>query len=222
MIETIYISHSVGCAGWDMEKIFEGTLFKTGCRTSRFRQGKDDNIKMLDWDFKKPDWDKHLEIVRTHPNLEVVMAPDYFRDTDIKDLIDKVELLKECCKRVVIPIHAFNDKLLDYELAYPNIFSFNPTKKRYWIWNFKDAITHILGGSPLRQFKMSAYFPNLKSVDGNWIFNLAIRFGKYCLQNGKEVGPKNRIYPNGKTYTTKEIFEFSVRNIDAFWKKGEL
>lgn len=217
----IYISHSVGCATWDMEGIFKNTLFQTGCRTSRFKEKDKGKVKMLDWDFlewqKNPEKieEKHLELVKNN-KFDVVMSMDLF-DYNVDECFEYTQKLKKYCSRVLIPVHYYSDEIQYEDLAYPNANWF--TKNRVPNIEYRRFFTHILGGSPQSQIKLittkqtdlygnSLKFPNIESIDGNQIFNVAVRAGKYW-------SPTKPFWRKPKTkMSNEEIFKKSVRNLD--------
>jgi hypothetical protein len=217
----VYISHTTYCSGWDMDGIFRGTLFAKACRTGRWQKGQwgEDGIKMLDWDFTISDADLHFAIAETQPGLEVVMAPDLFRHTDVDCLLDFAARLCEFVPRVVIPVHCVDEAVLKsgFELAYPLAAETSKSGDFVvgfdgWLGHVAPHVTHILGGSPHRQMEMAGYFPNLKSVDGNSLFQAATRYGAFW--NGKWVkttGWKHRPH-------NEEAFRRSVRAVDAAWR----
>lgn len=226
----IYISHSVGCAGWNMLRIYEGTNFKLGCRTSRFKPKKDKDIQMLDWDYlewkKTPEKIevKHLEIAKEY-DIETVMSMDLW-DYNVNKALEYANKLLKYTNRVYIPCHYWEDiRLLEYDLAYPNAnwFSKNtiPTSQ------LRGHIKHILGGSPQSQIKhltttqrdlnnKSLQFPNVVSLDGNQLFNCAIRNGKewyidkpYWRNHGNEI-PNEQKFRNSVKRFDKCIKELDI------------
>lgn len=207
-IKRVYITHTCYCSGWDIDSIFEGTLFAKAIHTN---QKYEDGVKMLDWDFRKPDWSRHLEKVRNH-DFECVMAPDVASESDVNPTLDYVEKLLDHCNRVVIPIHYYDERLEGYELAYPNAkkFNVNARKELGLIFEFSGSVTHILGGAPQSQLRMRDYFPNLRSLDGNLIFWCAVWYGQYwdgrwCKQTGM---------------TNQECFALSVKNLNKAVNNG--
>lgn len=210
----IYLTHTAYCTGWNLDEILSGTQFRKAVTTRRYKalERGENHIKMLDWYFKKPNWKTHLMLVKKY-DFDVVMAPDYFESDDIDLLIERIEELKKYCKRVVIPIHAIHKRLTPYEWALPMAQGFAPPlKSEKMIWEFADNITHLLGGSPHKQYQISKYLPNLKSVDGNQIFNVAIHYFKYW-ENGKWIKGDD------KKYSTQDIFRMSIINVDRLWNK---
>lgn len=214
----IYISHSVGCAGWDMEGIYQHTLFQTGCRTSRFKTDDIGKVKMLDWDYlewkknKQKIEDLHLQLVQEH-EFEVVMSMDLWED-NIHQCLSYTDKLQKYADRVLIPIHHYIPELQDYQLAYPNANWFNKN-----IFPPRPLITHILGGSPQSQLKHltttqqdlwghSLRFPCIQSIDGNQLFNVAIR-------TGKEWFPTKPYWRKPtREKTNEEIFRASVQRFN--------
>jgi len=67
----------------------------------------------------------------------------------------------------------------------------------------------VLIGSPHSQLELAAYFPNLKTVDGNQAFWCAVRFGKYWDGGWKKPSPP---------LSNADCFSESVRNIMASWE----
>jgi len=160
---------------------------------------------MLDWDFKKPNWSKHIRKARDY-DFECVMAPDVTSKDNVEFTMRCADKLLKYCDRVVIPIHYYDERLVEYELAFPNALKFNKQAKQRlgFVGEFAEQVTHILGGSPHAQLKLAKYFPNLKSLDGNLIFWCAVRYGKYW--DGKWIKS------NG--LTNEECFKISVNNLN--------
>jgi len=206
-IKRIYITHTCYCSGWDLDNIFSGTLFAKAIHTN---QKWEEGVKMLDWDFRKPNWIKHIRKARDY-DFETVMAPDVHSEKDVEFAIRCADKLLKYCDRVVIPIHYYDKRLEDYELAYPNARKFNPSCRINlgFVWDFIDNITHILGGSPHSQLKLAQYFPKLKSLDGNLIFWCAVHYGKFWDWGWKKH----------EGMTNYECFAISVKNFDRAVKR---
>lgn len=220
----IYISHSVGCATWDMEAIFQGTSFQTACRTMRYREKDYGKVKMLDWDYLE--WkkfpgkvkEKHLRLVKEH-DFEVVMSMDYWGYNRI-ECLNYTDELQKYTDRVLIPVHTYTPELKEYELAYPNANWFK--ENSYVPAEYRSQITHLLGGSPQAQKEkitttqldmhgQKVSLPNIESVDGNQIFNVSIRAGKYWSPlKPYWCKPKKKM-------TNEEIFQLSVKNVEQYW-----
>jgi hypothetical protein len=202
-IERVYITHTCYCSGWNLDGIFRNTIFRKAIHTN---QRWEEGVKMLDWDFRKPNWIRHIRKARDY-DFECVVAPDVHSEKDVGFTVRCANKLLKYCDRVVIPIHYYDKRLKDYELAFPNANKFNPNARRHlgFITDFAEQVTHILGGSPHSQLKLAEYFPNLKSLDGNLIFWCAVHYGKYW--DGKWVKPNSQL-------TNEECFKKSVYNLD--------
>jgi len=224
----IYISHTVGCSGWNMPEIYKGTNFKIASRTRDFLKYLSKDIQMLDWDFRG--WEKnpekieqlHLQIVKDY-DIETVMSMDLWEDNIEKALI-YANLLQKYANRVLIPIHYFPKEVLDFNFAYPNANWFD--KNIFPPFEYRNRVKHILGGSPQSQIKLLTTtqldlnknplrFKNVESIDGNQIFNVAIRAGKEWYP----TKPYWRKPKNG--LTNEEIFKNSVKRLDKEIKKLE-
>jgi len=201
-IERVYITHTCYCSGWNIDDVFKNTIFRKAIHTN---QRWEEGVKMLDWDFKKPNWLKHIRKTRDY-DFECVMAPDVTSKDNVEFAMRCADKLLKYCDRVVIPIHYYDERLVEYELAFPNALKFNKQAKQRlgFVGEFAEQVTHILGGSPHAQLKLAKYFPNLKSLDGNLIFWCAVRYGKYW--DGKWIKS------NG--LTNEECFKISVNNLN--------
>lgn len=206
-----YISHTAYCTGWNIDSMYEGTIFKKSARTSRFKR---EGVRMLDWDYRKFKTNqdkiirKHIEIINSNHDLEIVMLPDYFGKEQqlIESMVRDIENVDGV--RFLIPVHKFDKWLLDWDLALPNAnwFAENPDVPL----EYYDNIRHILGGSPHSHIQLVDEFEKVESLDGNQIFNCAIKFGKYW-QNDFPRWVKH----NG---TNKEAFEISIKNVNEVFK----
>jgi len=165
----------------------------------------------------------HLQNVKDY-EFDVVMSMDLF-DYNVDECLEYTQKLKKYCKRVLIPVHHITPELKKYELAYPNANWF--TYNIYIPFNYRGLFTHILGGSPQSQLQTinttqkdlwgySLKFPNIESIDGNQIFNMAIRTGKYWNPI-KPYWRKPNHYDHD--WTNEEIFKMSVRNLDQEVRK---
>ena len=223
----IYISHTAECSGWDMDKIYKGTLFNKGARTNAVKNKApaESDVKMLDWDFrgwmKSPDKikDDHLQNTKDY-NFDVVMSMDLWADNQAECFAYTDELQKYA-DRVLIPAHAYPKELMDYQIAYPNANWF--ASNTFPPADFRDNITHILGGSPQSQldhltttqkdlFGNDLRFKKVESIDGNQIFNVAIRAGK-------EWYPTRPYWRKAKVEIPNEqIFSNSIHKLDQVVK----
>ena len=216
-IKYIALSHSLLCRCFDMQWLKKYNVL-AGANTSLAWNNKKirEEIEFLDWDFKPASerfntvMIRHLQLVKEiRPRL--VMAPDIMHDDTeekIKKKLEFADKLLKYAERVVIPVHQYHPMLKDYELAYPNSPSFSPSNS-FFVWEVQDNVTHLLGGSPHRQFKMMQYFPRVISVDGNSVFRMAVSFGKYWEPPNKWVRS-----PNCGLYN---IFKKSIINVLKFW-----
>lgn len=209
MIQNIYISHTAYCSGWNVDDIYKNTIFRKSARTMRFPKNEP-GIKMLDWDYrqfiKNPSkvLKKHYQIAASN-DLDIVMSMDAWEHNTRRAKI-VAEKLKYYCDRVVIPCHVFQEWMLDYELALPNAnwFDKNPIVPN----KYRKCITHILGGSPHKQLELIHENPNVITIDGNQIYNVAIQYGKYWYPEPP--------YWRKPTFplTNEEIFKISVNNMN--------
>ncbi len=208
----IYLSHSTSCTGWDLDTILEGTIFSRSGTTNRLPPYPEiKKVEMLDWDFKNPNWLKH-KILGKKYNFEVVMAPDIFLKKNVEHRLKQVKQLQQYCKRVVLPVHYYDNRLRNYELALPISTSFSPEPINVPIWQVRESITHLLGGSPQKQLDLMKYFPNVESVDGNVLFRCAVEYGKYWKNESPYWFKPERELSN------EVIFAKSITNVDGVFQ----
>lgn len=222
----IFISHTVGCSGWDMPEIYKGTNFKIASRTSDYIKYLSKDIQMLDWDFRR--WEKkpqeiedlHLQIVKDY-DIEVVMSMDIW-DYNIKKSLEYADKLQKHTDKVLIPVHYYCKELLDYDLAYPNANWF--AKNVFPSHEYRDNIKHILGGSPQKQIEhlttnqldiegYSKKFSKVESIDGNQLFVCATRHGKEWYVT------KPHWRNNGNDISNEQKFKNSVKRLDSKIKR---
>lgn len=208
-IESAFIAHTSECSGWNLDELLKDSIFKKSARTWRFPTIE--SVQMLDWDFRKVEskgfthtWKKHLQLVKSH-SFDVVMSPDLWHGEFLQAYKAYLELRKYC-KRVVMPVHVPPPEGYDIEIAWPmGVWTVDTVA----VWEVQEQTTHLLGGSPHAQLRMSKYFPNLKTVDGNQAFWCAVHYGKYWSGTWKK--PKEQL-------SNQECFRKSVENITEAWK----
>lgn len=223
----IYISHSVGCAQWNMPALYAGTHFANACRTGRYREPDRGIVKILDWDYraflKTPEKIKtrHLEIVKEDKGIETIMSIDLW-DHNVDECLEYTDELLKHANRVLIPVHHYTKELIDggYQLAYPNANWF--AGNVFPPGEYRDLITHVLGGAPNVQYDLvntnqvdifgkPLRFKNVESVDGNQIFNVAIRAGKVWYYEKPHWRKPREVISN------QEIFIKSLQNMEKLW-----
>jgi len=210
-----------------MIRIYEGTNFKLGCRTSRFKKDIEKEIEMLDWDYLE--WKKdpkkieelHLQIVQEY-EIETVMSMDLW-EYNIQEALKYADKLQKHTNRVLIPVHYYCKELLDYNIAYPNANWFK--KNVFPPHEYRDNIKHILGGSPQSQIihlttdqldvsdNSPLRFTKVESLDGNQFFNTAVRVGKEWFPN------KPHWRNNGNNISNSEKFTNSIKRFDNYTKE---
>ena len=208
MIEAAFIAHTSYCTGWDLDDILKGTIFKKSARTWRVPP---EPVQMLDWDFRRLEkrgfahtWMRHLDLAKVS-NFEVIMSPDLWHG-EWEQAYTSYLMLKKYCLRVVIPVHVPPPEEVELDIAWPmGVW----TEDHVAIWDVSEQVTHLLGGSPHSQLELAAYFPNLRTVDGNQAFWCAVRFGKYW--DGRWIKPDPPL-------SNADCFAESIRNITAHWE----
>lgn len=177
----------------------------------------------IDVDYKKPDFEKHLEVVQKY-RPKYATVPDLDGDTtsmkDIDRALCQAERLQAYCEIVLI-VPKLSDQLplipSQYALGYSIPTSYGGAK--YLPWELAGRRIHILGGSPRKQ--MQAYLhlsciATVMSADGNYAQSQAVKYAMYWKFN-------HWLYHERKGEGGKDLYiecwERSCINILKAWRQ---
>lgn len=132
------------------------------------------NLQFLDFAYKKPDIEKHLQLCKLI-KPKYVCAPDIFNESDLDTILDLAEELRQYSQNVII-IPKCKDIIERIERKFMIGFSI-PTSyggtEGLATWDICNYNIHLLGGSPSKQLWYKTYFKNIKSLDGNSYIKIA-------------------------------------------------
>lgn len=180
-------------------------------------------LALLDCDWKKPNWSRHLAIAKTeHPWLCAV--PDIESASQLPDALVKSQEIAAHCERIlIIPkalsiIHSIPAEIggRPIVLGYSVPTSYGGTSVP--LWEFGRRPVHLLGGSPRAQKELCRYL-NVVSLDGNVAWNLARR-GIFYGQNGTSPKRNTLLRSDGKRFAGDGPYEAlrrSLQNLRLFF-----
>ena len=176
----------------------------------------------IDVDYKRPDFERHLEVVaRYRPKYATV--PDLSEEStsiaDIERAMTQAERLQAYCEiPLIVPkLSAQIDLLpLKYAVGYSIPSSYGGAQ--FAPWELAGRRIHLLGGSPRKQ--MQAYLhlspiATVMSADGNYAQAQAVKYAMYWERHTWR-------YHEMKDQKAKDLYlecwERSCRNLMSYWR----
>lgn len=176
-------------------------------------------ISFMDIDYRLPDFDRHLSMVKEHrPKIAVVpdLSDTYVCPDDIRRALHQTERLTPYCETVlIIPKLSKQIDLIpaSFRIGY-SLPSSNGGAK-YGVWKLEGRNIHLLGGSPQLQRKLYQHCAVL-SVDGNMSQKMAFRFSKYWV-NRTPYWVDHPLKHFGEANLPYKCIQLSLKNIKDAW-----
>jgi hypothetical protein len=182
-------------------------------------------VCLLDIDWKKPNWDRHLALARRYrPWLAAV--PDILNADDTDRAMEQAEEIASACGLgpLVIPKVPGVIPRLPREIdGKPLVLGYSvPTSyggSELALWDYRGRPVHLLGGNPRRQLDCMNYL-DVVSADGNLAWRLA-RQGIIVTDRGV-AGPTLR-QADGHRWPVQdahlEALRRSLINLKSFWNR---
>lgn len=170
---------------------------------------KNFKIDFLDFDFKRPILEKHLELCR-EIRPKYVCAPDIFSESELDETLDyAAELKKHSENVIIIPKCACIDRIEKKWMVGYSVPTAYGGAEGFTVWDIMDYDIHLLGGSPGQQLKYKKYLKNIKSFDGNSYIKIARQSHQFWrLESPHWVLDGN---------DTISLIAKSIRNIKTAW-----
>lgn len=192
-----------------------------------------------DQDWKKPNREKYISALAQHrPHIASVL--DWEQDEQLPDVLSWAEDAAQFIDVVmIIP------KVIGGISRLPRTVGGKPVRLGYSVptkfsgthvpvWEFYGWPVHLLGGSPLNQYKLHKYL-NVVSADGNYAQKMASRWCQYFVPYGSARWAKNRFWPtlresnDGQRWgdgsatadAPYEAFRRSCKNIMIMWNQAD-
>lgn len=173
----------------------------------------------IDWDFKKPNWDRHIKLISQH-KPKYCTAPDIYSEADMPATKQQVEELSQYSQYVIVvpkipgiieELVTWNNTLLGYSV---------PTKygsaENVPEWEFAQYPVHLLGGGPKKQWEL-AQMMNVVSVDCKAHMRAA-SFGGHYISNFKRMDVPLE-YQSEKSHFYIS-FRLSSQHIISRWREN--
>lgn len=175
---------------------------------------------LLDLNYKKVDWPRHLSVARVErPALAVV--PDISNPDDLPALLGMAEEIAPHCGSIMfVPKCAVIENLprciggTKTILGYSVPSGYGGTD--VGVWDFQGWPVHLLGGTPKRQVKAACHM-NVVSADGNMCQKISKR-GIAFDTNGS--GRQDWEDHAGQWDVPFRSLEQSLINIPIFWQRA--
>jgi hypothetical protein len=198
-------------AGWEPGSRSSYTLYPC-CRP----------LTLLDIDWKKPDWKRHLAVARQERPW-LVAVPDVERLEQVPAVLAHAEEIAPHCDRIlVIPKAEGVIESLPREIGGKLVVLGYSVPTKYggtslWLGDFTGWPVHLLGGSPRKQRQLCDYL-HVVSTDGNMAWKIAGRCASY---NEKGASGASNTRTHGKRlegHGPYEALKRSLTNLVTFWR----
>lgn len=177
----------------------------------------------IDIDYKRPNFEKHLEVVKEHhPHYATV--PDLsdlcVDQQDIDRALDQYELIALYCDvSLIIPKLSGQIALLPAYVAIGYSIPSSYGGAQFPLWELAGRRVHLLGGSPRKQIQTYHHLSPIASVmsaDGNMAQKMATRYGEYWDHHRWVEHPGVKLKQKD---IYRECWRWSCRNIREAWSK---
>lgn len=197
--------------------------WERGIRSDTYVQDACRPLYLLDIDWKRPDWARHLRVARAE-RPALAAAQDVERADQLVGALAQAEELAEWCGAVMVIPKAFEvaDRIPGHVGGKPVILGYSvPT--RYGgtsvpLWEFGRRPVHLLGGSPRAQRALCSYL-NVQSADGNMTWKLAQRglvYNRRGVASGNSLVTLDGCQWDGDM--PYEALRRSLLNLREFWR----
>lgn len=178
-------------------------------------------LQFVDIDYKKPNWQKHLERVKRE-------CPKYASTTDLSEkevseadiarAIEQAEQLAPYCEiPLIIPKLPGQIEQIPDSIAVGYSIPSSYGGAQYPIWELAGRRIHLLGGSPKKQYEAASYLAGIATVisaDGNYATKMAQRYMEFWS------GRKWEHWPGFGEDEYYHCCRASLRNIRQMWRKA--
>jgi hypothetical protein len=180
----------------------------------------------IDIDYKKPDFEKHLEVVACY-RPKYATIPDLSEENtsvaDVERALKQAERLQKFCQIVlIVPKLAEQLPLIPPEYAIGYSIPSNYGGARFAIWEVEEHLKgrwiHLLGGSPRKQIEAYLQISSIAhvgSADGNYAQSQAVKYAMYWKRNSWHY---HELKGKGKKDLYLECWQRSCQNIMKHWQ----
>lgn len=215
MIDLIY------CAGGNprLSQIAYEEGYQLGHRSDKFMG--DFPVVFVDIDYKRPNFERHLEIVKRHqPHYATVpdLSESEVSQADIDRAVKQAEQIAPYCDiPLIVPKLPGQIAMLPKRIAVGYSIPTSYGGAKFDLTELEGRRVHLLGGSPKKQMQIYADLAGkatVMSADGNYAQGQAVKYAMYWDQRWlyhprKAPGVKDLYF---------ECWRWSCRNIRAAWQ----
>lgn len=181
------------------------------------------NPIFIDVDYKHPDFEKHLEVVKRYrPKYATVpdLSEEKVDQSDIDRALEQAERLRPYCEIVlIVPKLSGQIDLLPDDIAIGYSVPSSYGGAQYPLWELSGRRIHLLGGSPKKQIQVYLHvsaFATVMSADGNYFQKMATSYAMYWKRNQWHYHPDK--VSNGKDLYF-DCFKWSCENLLQAWQR---
>jgi hypothetical protein len=177
----------------------------------------------IDVEYKKPDFEKHLEVVARH-KPKYATVPDLSElevsQADVDRALRQAERLQPHCEIVlIVPKLSGQIAMLPEEMAIGYSVPSKYGGAQYPLWELSERRVHLLGGSPRKQMQCYLHLSaiaNVMSADGNYSQKQAVNYAMYWEKHRWHYHPEK--INNGKDLYA-ECWKWSCINLMQAWQR---
>lgn len=182
----------------------------------------------IDIRYKNPNWERHLDAVKTHkPRYATItdLSDKEVLDSDIKRaLVQHDQLVEYCEVPLIIPKLSGQLALLPSNIAigYSVPTSYGGALYPLWEPGLAGRRIHLLGGSPKMQMEAFRYLSAsgvVTSLDCNYAQKIAVKWGEYWTGKKGKEWVKHPGVKTKKRDIYYECWKWSCQNLWEEWNR---
>jgi hypothetical protein len=178
-------------------------------------------VIFVDIDYKRPNFDKHLEVIKRHrPRYAVVpdLSESVVCQADIDRALEQAsQLMPYCAIPLIVPKLSGQIAMLPVDIAIGYSVPTSYGGAQYPLAELKGRRVHLLGGSPKRQMQIYVELQGIAtvmSIDGNYAQGQAVKYAMFYENDRWHYHPRKA---EGARDLYFECWQWSCRNIYATW-----
>lgn len=186
-------------------------------------------VYFADQDWKSPNRERYIQALWKEKPY-IASAIDWTHLGQLEEVLSWAEDIAGICEKIMIipKVHGGTSMLpkkingKQIVLGYSVPTSYGGTD--LFISEFVGWPVHLLGGSPLKQFRLSYYIENIVSIDGNYASKMATKFCRFFSPGNSLLDSRNPNWPTVASFDGKiwseanyEAFRRSCINIKKMW-----
>lgn len=175
----------------------------------------------VDINYRKPDFEKHLEVVKQHrPKYATVpdLSEKEVSRQDVERALQQIEQIQPYCEiPLVVPKLSGQIALLPLDIAIGYSVPSSYGGAQFPVWELAGRRVHLLGGSPRKQWQAYLHLSAIATVtsaDSNYAQKMAVKYGEYWEKDKWVEHPDVK---RGMKDLYFDCWRWSCRNIRQRW-----